>query len=155
MLCQICKQNNAVTFIQKRDGRRNEMMPICAACAEKLQYTDWSDLLEYFLNTSRQTVTCPLCGTTADEISKTGLVGCSQCYVVFDRMLRPSIERIHGKTVYRGKVPAVIVNNLPEEKTAVEQLKEKLKIAVLNEDYESAALLRDQIRKIQREERNK
>lgn len=153
MLCQLCKQRNAVTFVQKRDGKHTEMIPICSGCASRLQYTDWSNLLEYFLSSAKEERSCPVCGATAAEISELGLVGCSRCYTVFADILRPSLERIHGKTVYRGKVPAVIVKNPAKIEDPVAVWKEKLKIAVQNEDYETAAVLRDRIRKYQRQER--
>ena len=50
-------------------------------------------------------VTCPLCGTGREEISRTGRAGCPDCYTVFEDMFMPYMKRIHGATAHVGKIP--------------------------------------------------
>lgn len=45
---------------------------------------------------------CPNCGTTAEDISGSGLVGCPQCYVHFKESLKQTVG-LHGS--FGGKVP--------------------------------------------------
>ena len=45
---------------------------------------------------------CPNCGTTAEDILNTGLVGCPQCYVNFKESLKQMVG-LHGS--FGGKVP--------------------------------------------------
>lgn len=152
MLCQICKQNSAVTFVQHRKGVRAEIIPICAECAVKFRRGEVYYLNDFEVPDFGEQPRCPVCQTTLDEILKTGRVGCANCYSFFEKQLRVPLTRIHGRTSYRGRVPAVVVGK-EQIKTPVMQWKEQLKIAIQNEDYEQAVVLRDKIRNYQRQER--
>ena len=75
---------------------------------------------------------CPVCQKTLSQVRAEGLFGCSACYDTF----LPYLDL----TPFVGKGY--------EEKTvdSVEELKEKLKAALAEENYEQAALYRDRIR---------
>lgn len=90
---------------------------------------------------------CPHCGTTADEIRRTGKLGCPRDYEVFGGMQGLVAAAQAGATRHVGKVPGTAS---PETKLAVltaraEHLQGRLDGAVRREDYESAAKLRDEI----------
>ena len=48
---------------------------------------------------------CPTCGASFEEITQSGKIGCADCYQTFRSQLMPVIQRIHGTTRHKGKVP--------------------------------------------------
>lgn len=96
---------------------------------------------------------CPHCGYQFLTFRQNGRLGCTHCYESFQTVLDPLIARIHGNVRHVEDLPPVLETvTLSERKVAevsdnpdVVSLREKLKLAVLNEKYEEAARLRDQI----------
>lgn len=105
---------------------------------------------------------CTLCSSTFDELVKSGRVGCAKCYEVFKDELRSSIESIHGKAIYIGSENekpqaennVVNDNDKINEKpqNELEKLKDELKQAIANEEFEKAAVLRDKIKALEESE---
>lgn len=91
--------------------------------------------------------TCPSCGLPFDSYRKTLLLGCSECYESFDKHLVPDLRRFHGDTVHRGRVPAAEAGPIEMRRNPAE-LKRRLQDAVGAEDFELAAKLRDEIRRL-------
>ena len=158
MLCQSCGKNQANTHIKKViNGELTEYM-LCDKCAAKLGYSNifdgfgfsFDNLLGSFfaangpkfmpLNNKR----CDFCGSSLEDISNTGKVGCSKCYDVFFDQLMPSIKRIHGNTKHAGKyASAVGQENII--KNEIQALNEKMKVAINEQNFEEAARIRDKI----------
>ncbi len=158
MLCQSCGKNQANTHIKKViNGELTEYM-LCDKCAAKLGYSNifdgfgfsFDNLLGSFfaanepkfmpLNNKR----CDFCGSSLEDISNTGKVGCSKCYDVFFDQLMPSIKRIHGNTKHAGKyASAVGQENII--KNEIQDLNEKMKVAINEQNFEEAARIRDKI----------
>lgn len=96
---------------------------------------------------------CPQCGTTLRQIAEQCRLGCSHCYVEFQKNLEPLLDKCHeGKTRHVGKRPKSrskhdAIKLLENNVTALEARMAK---AVNKEDYETAALLRDQIRMLRK-----
>lgn len=69
-------------------------------------------------------VRCEKCGSTFNDIVRSGRMGCGDCYSTFYDKLLPSFERIHGRTHHEGKK----ANTSPEIKklSKTEELKEIL-----------------------------
>lgn len=112
-------------------------------------------------------VQCPTCGMSYPVFRHVGKFGCADCYAAFGELLQGNMKRIQGATVHTGKVPvlwqeseeeeatdqlpedtssAEATAELPEPEPAIEQLEHDLKAAILAEEYEEAARLRDLIR---------
>lgn len=158
MLCQKCKQREATRHIRSVvDGVVNDSY-LCEKCAESLKVADIYGneifkILSSLIKSTKEeadTPRCDCCGISFNEISKTGRVGCARCYKFFEKQLRPAIAKIHGTTTHAGKVPKrperCEEGTADTEKIRVEELKIQLKTAVENEEYEKAALLRDEIK---------
>ncbi len=101
---------------------------------------------------------CTYCGTTLNDIVNSGRVGCSNCYDKFERKLAPSIEKLHGKVKHIGKSVSYTEEASkekaePEEKSELEKLKAELKLAVQEQRFEDAAVLRDKINELNGEEK--
>lgn len=191
MLCQQCQKRLAnVHYTQIVNGKKVELY-LCEQCVnEKGQLGIGLQLnLGDFLwglhslggNISFQQldkpeeVRCPVCNMSFREFSKTGRLGCSNCYSVFRNELNPILRRIHGSIEHKGKVPEKIgqsgalgmFENVEKAKTAqsamgteetgrsegscneLEKLKNELSEAISREEYEKAALLRDKIRELE------
>lgn len=87
---------------------------------------------------------CPDCGLTFEEFRKTGRLGCYRDYEVFRPALLPLIAKIQHATGHTGQVPARAARRLEHERE-LESLNARLAEAVTTENYEEAAVLRDQI----------
>lgn len=100
-------------------------------------------------------IVCSRCGTSYEQYRKSGMVGCAQCYSDFREPLQSMMSRVHGHTQHVGRVPGGADRQL-SLKLKIEKLRQELKQAIQQEEYEIAAGLRDQIRtlsaQIEREE---
>lgn len=179
MICQKCGKNNAEIYYKQTINGKSEEYALCTHCAEELKNTGKLDikipslfddfgfgiggkgifgLEEMFglpasnavkLQTEKKR--CTLCSSTFDELVKSGRVGCSECYKVFNDELRNSIESIHGKAVYVGRNTVKDEkeskkNNEKTKEDRINNLKKELEKAILEQEFERAAELRDEIR---------
>jgi protein arginine kinase activator len=87
---------------------------------------------------------CPVCGLSFADVRSTGRLGCANCYTAFKRGLLPLLDKIHGQTEHRGKVPAQ-AHRRQERQRQVVELRRRLNEAIQKEAYEDAARLRDEI----------
>ncbi|HEX8830629.1 MAG TPA: UvrB/UvrC motif-containing protein, partial [Longimicrobium sp.] len=93
--------------------------------------------------------TCPACGMTLADFKRTGRLGCGRCWSVFEQSLKGLLRKLHGGTQHVGKV------YLPPDPTEMDRtarvvsLRRSLQRAVDEEDFERAAGLRDQIRRLE------
>jgi protein arginine kinase activator len=96
-------------------------------------------------------MTCDECGLTFAQFRKDTLLGCPACYKAFERPLSTLLERAHeGGSHHIGKVPRRA--GAGEQRQALlMRMRKQLNDAVIGEDYERAARLRDDIRKFEGE----
>lgn len=115
---------------------------------------------------------CPHCGTTYQSFTTTGLLGCKHCYDAFEKLLEDEVlPRLQRGPRYRGRAYGQAFRPTPrsdtEEKeilvrtaltspekphnrgSVLDQLKVILQESIQAEDYERAARLRDEIRKLE------
>ncbi len=159
MLCQRCNQKNAnVHITQIVNGQKHETH-LCQNCAHQMQLSmgvpeiplQGIPNLFGFLNKPEsgsdpgREYCCPECGTSYGRIGESGLVGCSECYKHFSTRLDPVLRKIHGSSRHCGKIPKS-KRGLFAVKREIEDLKKKLKSEVEKEQYEAAALIRDEIK---------
>ena len=93
---------------------------------------------------------CPDCALTFAQFSQIGRMGCSGCFKAFEDKLGPLLRRIHGSTRHSGKVPRRSQSAV-RVKRELDRLKEELQQRIRGEEFEEAAKLRDQIRKMEQE----
>lgn len=86
-------------------------------------------------------ITCPDCGMTLSKFKQIGRFGCAKDYELFK--VGPALEKIHGASVHIGKVP----EKSSDEK--IKRLKKDMEAAVKAEQYEKAASIRDEIKKLE------
>ncbi len=163
MLCQVCGKNPAtVHFTEIHDNRMTEIH-VCERCAEEKglqaasppQKFDIADLLAGMVDTMTSSdeervgrVQCPRCGLLYSAFRETGRLGCAECYAAFQVQLRPLLRRIHGDTRHRGKVPARDGEGAVRSRQ-IQRLHDELQRAVEREEFEQAARIRDEIRRLE------
>ena len=119
-------------------------------------------------------LSCPNCGTTYQDFVNNSRFGCADCYEVFDLMMGDTIKKLQGSDAHRGKRPKYHIEAIPEnvQKDLAENaasvskttdpaeaetaqkllnLKQQLKSAIANEEYEEAARIRDEIKALKPE----
>jgi protein arginine kinase activator len=142
---------------------RTEM---CSDCPELARHLHGAELHEKTLVQvdGVSGLCCGACGTTLEDVKRGGLLGCDECYTIFGEILvaellaankLPSRFNTIKKTIpmHIGRTPGeLITHNLSSRLVA---LNEALNETIRREDYEQAALLRDQIRELTENTRSK
>lgn len=121
-------------------------------------------------------VVCPTCGTTYENFVESSRFGCADCYSVFGPLLGENIRHLQGSERHVGKRPDFVIREeaaKAEERAAettvsgdenvedalpkltneerIRLLQARIKDALRREDYEEAAVLRDEIRGLKEE----
>lgn len=160
MHCQRCKKAVAtvhLTEVLKNENREKHLCERCAAeegVVIQAQAPSIQEILSNFVTQQSAVqelsqLRCPKCQMSLAEFRNTGLLGCPHDYETFEQALVPIIERSHeGGTRHVGKSPRRL--GVPRDFQAeLARLRRSLASAVENEDYETAARLRDQINTIE------
>ena len=148
MLCQNCGKNEAnVRYTQIVNGVKKEMI-LCEECAEKMGIKNFKiNMPIHFSN-----------------FLETGLLGCAECYDMFEDRLDSVLKNIQGNVKHVGRKPLNISEKMQNtgenntkkmnreekkvENNELEQLKKDLNKAIEEERYEDAATIRDKIKQI-------
>ncbi len=105
---------------------------------------------------------CNQCGMTYKEFIDNGKFGCEHCYDVFSDQIDQILKNIQGSNRHIGRRPYLTEKNdmkkniikenekVEKEKSKIEKLQEELKKAVIEERYEEAAKIRDEIKKLEK-----
>ncbi|MBO7690513.1 MAG: UvrB/UvrC motif-containing protein [Clostridia bacterium] len=165
MLCQNCGRNEATTHIKRIVDGESAELHLCTSCAQHLGYVGlftggfgggFSSLLSRFFPEAalpaaeEEVERCPGCGSSFEDIIRTGMMGCAECYDIFYDRLKPSLSRIHGRATHVGKT-STTEDDRSERRAEVRRLEADLKEAVSAEEYEQAAVLRDRLRELRGE----
>lgn len=163
MKCEFCKKREATTHITKIVNGYKKELHLCSECAKNsAEYKEMNmgmnfgigDFLTGILSGGKhqsmppresESVVCPTCGMTYSEFLKTGKLGCGDCYSLFKNRIAGPIRRIHGTCEHIGKLPKRLGGTVMRDKR-ISELEAKLNAAVLKQDFENAAKLRDEIK---------
>lgn len=157
--CDKCGKPATILLTDVVDGKLSErrLCQACAAAEGVVVKTSMSlgELLEDFVvlrTIDRQEIdklVCDVCGLTFPEFRQQKLLGCPHDYDAFEPALRPLIESAHaGASQHVGKAPHRS-GGQQKKQNALLRLRADLKKAVAAEDYEKAAMLRDQIQELE------
>lgn len=159
MLCQICGKREATFHFKEIINGEVRELHLCEECARKMGFLGtpfpFASLIggltekgEIPLSEASQ-VKCPHCGLSYEQIREKGKIGCSFCYQTFKDYLVPLLEKIHGHTHHSGKSPGEL--KMSEKEKEIHKLRKELEEMVKKEEYEKAAKIRDEIRKLEKE----
>jgi protein arginine kinase activator len=164
MKCQNCDAEATIFFKEVVDGQLREIH-LCETCAaekgfhlaveqNKLTIANqfiWMAENLYPESASKVgTVQCPSCGIRYSQFARTGRLGCADCYGAFETQLKQILRRIHGATRHQGRAPRGGDGSTMRRRD-LGRLREELNRAVEREEFELAARLRDEIRKLNEE----
>jgi protein arginine kinase activator len=158
MLCDVCKMNDAAVFLTQIVDGKMQKVNLCEGCSKEKGVQDptgfaLADLLLGIgaaeeIEKGGSSTRCPVCGFTQADFKKTGRLGCSSCYVAFAEGLNSLLKAMHKGTSHVGKLPAHAQKTLALS-DRMKTLAENLRKAVQEENYETAAALRDEIRQLE------
>lgn len=173
MLCQKCKKNTATVYYKENINGKVTEYSLCPDCAAELEKNgviklenpvdrlfgenlfDFSPLFSGFLGgldrvlgSGREAKRCPVCGSTFDDIVRSGHIGCTQCYETFADELSATVNQLHGGAKPAGRVPKRFSEKHSREQQ-ISSLKAELQAAVEKQEFERAAELRDKIKELE------
>lgn len=166
MLCDVCKKNNASVHITKIINGAKQEINVCEVCAKEVQgfniigdldiMADFNfpnilgGLMDYINNTTPsriEEICCKNCGMTLREFKQTGILGCADCYKNLQSTVSTVVNRVQGRAEHKGKIPKKQGKEIINKKHIL-NLKEELQKAIIEENFEKAAELRDKIRSL-------
>lgn len=175
MNCEKCKNKKATVFYADESGGRHSLCAACAASLGKISEYDHSSHKKTLTplipsptlnslqppepplplycpsNDSDIQSSCPYCATALDIIVSTGKAGCPECYTVFADNLLPA--SLNAETAHGARMPSSHRATIDRARS-INDLKSRIRIAVETENYELAATLRDEIRRLESPKRS-
>ena len=158
MTCDVCKKNQATVFLTQIVEGKMQKVNLCEACSKEKGVTDptgfaLADLLlglgaAQEMERGGGSQRCAVCGFSQADFKKTGRLGCAACYETFSDGLQSLLKGMHKGTTHAGKIPSRQQRSMAREQE-LKELHRGLRKAVSEEDYESAAQIRDQIRALE------
>ncbi len=162
MFCENCRKEEAKVTFKEMVGSEMTELHLCETCAKRKGL--W-EILSKIQKTATSLVTglvggadqkpaaednlqCPQCHLTYGNFKKSARLGCSKCYEAFAKELIPLMRRIHGSTSHVGKLPSSL-DKMPQARREVKRLRDALRQAIAQEEFEKAALLRDELKKVE------
>ena len=161
MLCCVCKEKQATVHLTQIVNDKVQKVDLCESCYKEKGLGEpggfeMADLLlglgasqEMEQAAGGSELVCPNCGFTQSDFKKSGRLGCADCYETFAEGLEGLLKTMHKGTRHTGKIPN---GQAPQAAAGAElsdrlkQLNKRLEQAIGQEDYEQAAILRDEIK---------
>ncbi|MCD8804235.1 UvrB/UvrC motif-containing protein [Staphylococcus warneri] len=178
MLCENCHLNEAEVklTVKSKDGVQEKW--VCSTCAqgdnpwthqEQSSYHHQDDIEEAFVVKQilqhlatkhginfqemvfQEEKRCPTCHMTLKDIAHVGKFGCSNCYATFKDDILDIVRRVQGgQYEHVGKVPQSSYHKLALKKK-IEEKKQFLQQLIDEQDFEQAAIVRDEIKSLRDE----
>lgn len=155
MLCNNCGKREATVRYEENINGEKKKVNLCKECSDKLGIFNMGFMdnmfLSFFdeptvlgLNHIKEDI-CPMCGYSFSDYANTGLLGCSKCYETFEDKIAPALKKLHGKSMHLQKEA-----KKAKPKNKAEKLQLELEEAIKKEEYEKAAVLRDEIKELKK-----
>ncbi len=162
MKCQLCGKAATVHLTEIINEKMSELH-LCEDCAKDKgiaglgQPFGLQDLLAGLVDfgspvpaDKKNALKCSNCKMSYENFRKSGRLGCSQCYEVFKESLTPLLKKVHGSLQHIGKGPSIDGDGF-DAKKQLQELHLKLQHVIHSEEFEQAAKLRDEIKKLEKE----
>ena len=152
MLCSDCKLREAtIRVVTDINGIRREHY-LCPVCAQKWKQgasEHGPGAFSSFGGYSERDRVCRSCGTRLSDFSRTGYVGCENCYREFEPYMSRVIARVQGNERHRGKFPRSVRGSAL--RIEYEGLAEELKRAKDEDRFEDAMRIYKRMNEIRAE----
>lgn len=157
MKCRSCGAPRAEVKVHVSAGSEAQELHLCRSCAGELgishrdsPYTP-GELYSVLLrgtsvgDDTESRLLCPGCMRSYDDLRRTGRVGCPECYEVFERQIAGLLSRNTAELTHKGRIPRSLApfRSIFFDKPRIQR---DIEAALLAEDYEEAAFLRDRLR---------
>lgn len=158
MQCEKCKIKRATVFYTELDRTRHAL---CAICAENEKNGSISEKEKSFIPRSylyevvhnidpiyidkeidALSLSCTYCKTKLSDIVSFGRMGCQYCYEEYSSFIK--LSDLTGNNAENNRMPRRYMKK-KELECKITALKENLKIAVKEENYDYAAKLKHEI----------
>ncbi len=160
MLCDNCRERDAVINLTQVEHDSKVTLHLCEQCAQQkgvetgvgISKSPLANLIGSMtkggsvLPTPSDGLRCSACGSTLKDFRESGRLGCADCYTAFDGHLRDLLRRLHGSSQHVGEHYAIPGGEGADPRAQLLDLKDQLRRAVDAENFELAADLRDRIR---------
>lgn len=148
--CSACQRAVEVKYTQVKE-KVTQCFYMCAACPLLAQTLDFQQKTHTTLPSE---LVCGHCGTSSNELQRGGLLGCASCYETFEAFIvqelkyqNPQLTKEEGGSFsHIGHKPGQLQKISPDLKILA--LNEALAETLLQENYEQAAWIRDQIKEL-------
>jgi protein arginine kinase activator len=149
--CQGCQQPPKV-FFSLAAGAKAQTYACCGACpclAKASAGTLPSVALEvkFEVPSAAGRGKCPACGFRWSDFDRIRRMGCPSCYEAHSREAAGAIAKAQPGLLHTGRRPSAEV--APDLAQRMAEARRRLKEALAEEDYESAAILRDRIAELE------
>jgi len=156
MICEICKTQEATVHLTQVVDGSIKKLHLCEQCAQQNGFDlqgpiSITDILLGMGGKREEAVpaaipekSCSRCHMRRTDFKKTGRFGCATCYETFAEDLPSLLRAMHRKDRHVGKIPATEAVRVKAVKELA-TLQESLEHAIAEENYESAATIRDKI----------
>ena len=162
-LCEECGVNEACYTISVMMGGQITQRHLCADCMAKMNMNLAAGNIKHLLSAIMSAISggveeaaanavapaddviCERCNPTLSQFTKSGKLGCPQCYKAFREQLTPMLQQIHGRVQHAGRKP-LDDEAAQRRRDVYDRLTRQLEQAVAVEDFETAAILRDQLK---------
>ncbi|QTQ13767.1 UvrB/UvrC motif-containing protein [Treponema parvum] len=162
MVCDFCRKNEAVLFIEQLSVAGKKKINLCMECAVKYGISPDPKSIEssigsLFSDFAQKTRTsyeeksrlCPVCGQSLSGIKRTGYTGCPECYSVFSSEIKEMLKAKNILGPYTGSMPARLTS-FRSRITDRMDIQAKLNASLKSENYEKAAMYRDYLKALER-----
>lgn len=164
--CEECGVNEACYTISVMMGGQVTQKHLCADCMARMNMSIATGNVKHLLSAIMSAITgaveeaaqeasedvvCERCQTTLSQFTKSGRLGCPACYRAFREQLTPMLQQIHGRVEHAGRKP-LDTEEAQRSRSRHEELQRQMEMAVAQEEFELAAVLRDQLRALADEE---
>lgn len=171
-LCELCAREKGVSSdpyipIDQLISTTNYIMGQALTEADRDQAEQTHETLKPRPSVRSRTspTSCVGCGLSYAQFKKNGLLGCPACYQTFEDRIGPMIERAHeGGCNHVGKVPRralstcqsagdasridSLLGDVRQREERLESLRQRLAKSIHDEEYEQAAMLRDELTRL-------
>lgn len=155
----MCKEKPATVHLTQIVGEKMQKLDLCEDCAKAKGINDptgfaLADIMlglgaaqEIEQSVGGVEVKCARCGFSQADFKKSGRLGCPECYKTFADGLSGLLKTMHKGVKHTGKTPEALRKSR-ETSDRLKSLQKKLTKAINAEDFEQAAMLRDEIKQL-------
>lgn len=169
MKCDRCENEANIQIHIIEAGNEAKKLNLCDECAQQIMFHNMDNtnneeyqyfqdhlkkLVGVFFNEPEEReeaaddgITCSACGSSFADITKTGRFGCDRCYTEFYDKAKETLRMTQGATSHTGDIPENY-RELRRIQDEISRKKEELQELILSEDYEHAAVIRDEVKEL-------